>query len=128
MLNFLRQSTGLRGAIGVMAAYALALQMLLAGMAGAQMAAADPAALSVICYGATEGGHDTPSPNSGKPVNHVTCVVCSVASLAPQLPETATPVVVRFAMATAYVPARNAVHTAARRHDPKSSQGPPQTA
>lgn len=127
MLNFLRQKAGLRGAIGVVAAYALALQMLLAGMAGAQMAAADPAGLSVLCYttgDSSESGHG----KTGAPVHHVTCVVCSVAPLAPPLPETATPAVFRVGLTTAYVSARHVAAPTERQHNPKSSQGPPQTA
>jgi hypothetical protein len=125
MLNFLRQRAGLRGAIGVMAAYALALQMLLAGMAGAQMAAADPSGLFVTCYGAetADGGH---TPNTQR-INHVTCVVCGVTSLAPPLPEAATPVVFRSGITAAYVPFDGRSPVAARRHDPKSAQGPPHT-
>jgi hypothetical protein len=129
MFKFLRQKAGLRGAIGVVAAYAFALQMLLTGLAGAQMAAADPTGQFVTCYGA-EGDHGASSNDSGTNtprVNHVTCVVCGVASLVPPLPEAANPVVFRSGVAAAYVSVYGRRHVADRRHDPKSAQGPPQT-
>lgn len=128
MLNLLRHRAGLRGTIGVVAAYALALQVLFAGLAGAQMAAADPVGQSVICYGAetVDGDHGAQKPGTQR-IHHVTCVVCGVVSLATPAPETATPVVFRVGVAAAYTSFVDRPPVAARRHDPKSAQGPPQT-
>jgi hypothetical protein len=128
MLNLLRQRARWRGAVGIMAAYALALQMLLAGMAGAQLAAADPAAQSVICYGASDAAAADHGQNPGAPrIHHVTCVVCGTVSLTPPLAEAATPVVFRAGTTAAYVSVDGRRHVAARRHEPKSARGPPQT-
>ncbi|RAI27682.1 hypothetical protein CH338_29870, partial [Rhodoplanes elegans] len=78
----------LKRAVGLLAAYALALQMLLAGMVATEMAAAGDGA-AALCFG-TAGAADTTgvdgagtSAPAGAPHTHPPCAVCAFASLAP---------------------------------------------
>lgn len=117
---------GLRAWVALMAAYAFALQMLFTGMIAAQSAAAAPADPFAICYSsdkATDGGH-----NTGAPVAHQTCIVCTVAPGASLPPAVVHPIVFRFSVAVTFQPAVAPPDIANRSHTPRSSQGPPQTA
>jgi hypothetical protein len=115
----------LRGAVGIAAAYAFVLQMMLVGIVGTQMAAAAPNPFA-ICYGEA---HDAgANGKTGAPVNHATCAVCSLLSSSPlvadasgaNVPAPAVTLVLRIVFQ--HVPG------ATSRHSPRSSQGPPQAA
>jgi hypothetical protein len=80
-----------RHAIALIAAWLVALQAFLAGVATAQAAAmlAAPAAIDVICHGSPNGGGaDSTAPGTAK-VEHLCCVSCT--SAAPALPPPAAP-------------------------------------
>ena len=80
-----------RHAIALIAAWLVALQAFLAGVATAQAAAmlAAPAAIDVICHGSGNGGGaDSTAPETAK-VEHLCCVFCT--SAAPALPPPAAP-------------------------------------
>jgi hypothetical protein len=117
---------GLRGTVGVAAAFVLALQMLLAGVLATQMAVAAPAGPSAICYG--EGhGTDSDSPSKSR-IYHASCAVCTLASFAPPVPDAAPSLTVVATVHAVVHPLRNVSPLADRHHDPRSSQGPPQAA
>ena len=81
-----------RHAVALIAAWLVALQALLAGVATAQATAmlAAPAAIDVICHGSGNGGGgaDSTAPGTAK-VEHLCCVFCT--SAAPALPPPAAP-------------------------------------
>ena len=81
-----------RHAIALIAAWLVALQAFLAGVATAQAAAmlAAPAAIDVICHGSGSGGGatDGTAPETAK-IEHLCCVFCT--SAAPALPPPAAP-------------------------------------
>ena len=78
-----------RHAIALIAAWLVALQAFLAGVATAAMLAA-PAAIDVICHGSGSGGGatDGTAPETAK-IEHLCCVSCT--SAAPALPPPAAP-------------------------------------
>jgi hypothetical protein len=80
-----------RHAITLIAAWLVALQAFLAGVATAQAAAmlAAPASVDVICHGSgSGGGADSTAPGTAK-IEHLCCVSCT--SGAPALPPPAAP-------------------------------------
>ena len=122
MIDILRRKTGLRAVTAMVAAYAFALQMLLTGVVATQMAAANPADPFVICTSTgVDGGHGT----TGKAVNHLTCAVCSLATSTPTVSGEHAAVVFQIAVPALYTPADAASASGTRRHEPRSSQGPP---
>lgn len=107
------------------AAHALALQLLLAGIVATQMAIAPAAdAAAMLCAELGHGG----SPDGGQPatgLHHVPCVICAFAAAAAPLPEAGA---LDAPRALAHAIERHedtAAIATARRHDPRSSQGPP---
>jgi hypothetical protein len=69
--------------IAMVAAYALALQVLLSGMAGGHfMAAADASAgnLFVICHGSGNGSFDNPELPDKQPLPQSPCVLCTLTN------------------------------------------------
>ena len=72
-----------RHAIALIAAWLVALQAFLAGVATAQAAAmlAAPAAIDVICHGSGNGGGatDGTAPETAK-IEHLCCVFCTSAA------------------------------------------------
>jgi hypothetical protein len=125
MMRLMRRLAWLRAAVGLTAAYVLALQMLLGGVAATQMAVADPAA-SIICYGDhQQSGQDG---KTGTRIHHASCVVCALASLAPPVPEIADVLAPVAVAATAVSTAIAVLPPARLRHEPRTSQGPPATA
>ena len=70
--------------VGIAAAYAFALQMMLVSIVGTQMAAAAPNPFA-ICYG---DAHDIgANGKTGAPVSHAACAVCSLLSSSPLVAE-----------------------------------------
>jgi hypothetical protein len=124
VLAGLRANRWLRSAAGIGCAYALALQMLLAGVVATQMAVAEPAN-AVICYGNHSGDGGT---SGGERIHHAACVVCALASLAAPACDATQAYPLRLAV-TADIHFISALPAhAGRRHTPRSSQGPPATA
>jgi hypothetical protein len=122
----LRRRVWMRAAIALFSAYTLVVQVLLANIIATQMAVTSPADPFAICYG-TGGnppGHDQPAGH----VSHSHCVVCSFASFAPPLPHAiAVTAFVQSSVEPVFFAARMFAPARAR-HDPRTSQGPPQTA
>ncbi|TAK47309.1 MAG: DUF2946 domain-containing protein [Xanthobacteraceae bacterium] len=127
MLARLRGKGWLRGAIGVATAFVFAVQMLMAGIAATQMATAGPFDSSAICY----GGHSSDDNGAGSPtkqINHATCVICVLASFSAPLPSKVEPAHPIEAFVTAADrPAAQIRLATSRNHNPRTSQGPPQT-
>ena len=119
-----------RAAIGLIAAYAIALQTLFAALAPlpAHAQAGDIAGLHVLCFGSGNsaqsdtGDPDAPAPASGK----FHCVLCGTfAAAAAILPEAAAAfaphdaiIVVLYPPAPDFAPARHAVRTGPARAPP----------
>ena len=123
-----RQQSCLKGAVGAVVAFVFALQMMLAGIAATQMAAADPADPFVICYGSDHAPDGDTGSGKGAPVHHAACAICVLAAFSPPVPEAATLQLVRGSASAALHLAPQVQHGPASKHDPRSSQGPPQTA
>ncbi len=117
-----------RRVVGIVAAYLIALQMVLAGAMSAQMAAASANDLGVICAEADGGAaHDTGAPNSA--VLHKNfCAVCAFAAHAAPVPAMAVETLVRSAgeLRLGSFAAWAARDT--RLREPRLSQGPPANA
>lgn len=117
--------SGWRKIIGVVAIYAVALHVILTGLAPLAAAAASADPLSVICHSVPAGapGHDQGVPAPGHACEH--CNLCS-ALAPPPAPVTS--------MAVTLAPARvlhvlRPLSTSARTalaSDPKLARGPPQ--
>ena len=128
MLEFFRRNIHLRSCVAIVAAYAMALQMLLASIA--PMPAATPALDGesfVICH----GNGDSPADDQGKTapaVRHLACVMCSMVSFAPSFAEAFTTAVLLVARAAPFDISQAILTARGRRHDPRTSQGPPQLA
>jgi hypothetical protein len=128
VLEFFRRNIHLRSCVAIVAAYAMALQMLLASIA--PMPAATPALGGesfVICH----GNGDSPADDQGKTapaVRHLACVMCSMVSFAPSFAEAFTTAVLLVARAAPFDISQAILTAHGRRHDPRTSQGPPQLA
>ncbi|HVG52227.1 MAG TPA: hypothetical protein VM867_11400 [Xanthobacteraceae bacterium] len=128
MLNFLRRHSGLRSVAANAAAFVFALQLILAGLISTQMAAnaaAGHASFFELCYGA---GAPSDDGSAGTKVFHQTCAVCAFSAAAPPLPEVAAAGRVVFSILVVHVAVEQSSLTSERRHESRSSQGPPQTA
>jgi hypothetical protein len=126
-LEFFRQNIRLRSGVAIMAAYAVALQMLLAAMAPMQAPAPVLGDESfVICHG--NGDSPADQGKTAPAVRHVACVMCSMVSFAPSFAEAFTTVVLLVARAAPFDISQAILTAHGRRHDPRSSQGPPQLA
>ena len=126
-MNGLRQRGSWRGAIGLIAAYAIALQAVLAAFAPLPANAQDFGRLGIICFGSGSvaqpaGDTDAPMPAAG--AYH--CVLCGLAPAALPQPEMLhTPL--RHAECTEY---RNPAEQAyIARPEPRAgpSRAPPRT-
>jgi hypothetical protein len=126
-LKFMRRNGWGRGLVGIIAGQVVALQLLLAGVLASQMAVADSIGALAICHNDASPAGEQPGPADAH-LKHGTCAVCAFAAVAPLLP--AGQAVALHRQASDLAPARpqRQVVDRARRHDPRSSQGPPQTA
>lgn len=120
----------LRGAVGILVGYALALQLLLAGVVASRMALADPANPFEICL--SDSVEHAPGDDSGKSsgiVVHQKCVVCALAAYAPPLADAPSQPAFDATQSNAE-PWPVAIPTPGldERHHPRSSQGPPAAA
>lgn len=68
--------------IAMIAAYAVALQMLLSAAVASQMAAAAPSGASPICYGASLAGGGT-GQGDAVLLHEASCILCSIGLSAP---------------------------------------------
>jgi hypothetical protein len=115
-----------RATVGILVAYTLVLQLLLGGIAAAQMAAAhanDPAA---ICFGGASSTED-----QGKarlPVDYASCVVCALISFSAPLPEGTGSGVFELDTGAQSIVATGTLSLGSSRHDPQTARGPPVTA
>jgi hypothetical protein len=115
--------------VAIAAAYCLALQAILAAILLPQMqfrADAAPGDHLVICHSESTAGSGPAEPSDA--ARHAACAVCvqAHATVDAAPPRASLP-----AAAVAYAAYRlptPAVHAAQRPHEPRSSQGPPQSA
>jgi hypothetical protein len=88
VLRMRKSDICLRPWIAVVSAYALALQVLLSGVLGSLLVAADhasPGTQFYICHGGDGGGDGEPD-GAGKPPGHQThCVLCVLANGSPAI-------------------------------------------
>jgi hypothetical protein len=115
--------------IAIVAAYAVALQMLMGAVIGAQAGAALPSDAFVICFG-NGGAQDAPGQHNNPTLDHDLCArLCAQAMTAAADVPPATPVVSllllgeQIAVSPRPVPLRLAPQPSPRR-----AQGPPQIA
>jgi hypothetical protein len=79
MLQRIRDYARRRPWIEIAAAYAVALPMILAGLSGGALNAANADSFSIICQtGGHSGGEDR---GGSSPVDHASCVLCAVSHL-----------------------------------------------
>jgi hypothetical protein len=123
-MAFVLQRPRLKSVIGIACAYALALQIVLAGIGAAQIVATDPASQVAICYSGSQDDRDGPS---NAPIDHATCVVCAFVSCAPLLAGPASLPGVVLGAEVAFQPTPRPYRGTKKDHDPRSSQGPPPT-
>ena len=127
MSRRVRRSAWLGHAVSVIFAFALAFQLIATSFLATQMAVAPSTDAVALCSGhASDDGADTGKVRDHS--GHVTCLVCAFASSVPPLPEAATVFTLRAGVTASFPPISPAGVIAACRHDPRCSQGPPQTA
>lgn len=114
-----------RPAVALTAAYALAMQVLLASVLAAGMAAVPPADASVICYGSASESGGKPA---HAPTHRADCALSCAQGFSPVaiLPDVSPTFI--FTAGEAIEPARVAVFILPPRPSPKLAQGPPQNA
>jgi hypothetical protein len=114
--------------VGILAAYLVALQMVLAGAMSAQMAAATADDLGLICSEMDSGSsHDTSAPAST--VLHKNfCAVCAFAAHAAPLPAPAIRMPARSASELRLATFAAWAARDTRLREPRLSQGPPANA
>lgn len=116
-------------AVGLVAAYALALQMLLAGVIATRMAVAG-ATLDALCFGI---GSSTVDP--GGDIDHAPhrlagdpCAICAFASLTPPAPVPAGLTPPQARRRPRRIARDKAARPEKRRREPRTSRGPPPAA
>ena len=120
----------LRAAVGLIAAYAIALQTLFAAFAPlpANASGADFDQLAVICFGS--GGNTTSSDDGGAPQHSAKyhCVLCgSLLAGAALIPDMASAPVRRYATVAAYISSPTETPTIATPARAGLSRAPPLT-
>lgn len=124
MRNFSHLQRKGRPWIAMIAAYAVALQMLLTAAVASQMAAV-PSGSSPICYGAalTDGaGHD-----GVMPLHQASCVLCSIGLSASVDPVVASVTPAYCCQDVVFEDQATSSSLAQAPPSPRLSQGPPQT-
>jgi hypothetical protein len=114
-----------RALVGLLAAYAFALQIILTGVAAGQMAAVSGADPFAICY--SEHGGDQ-QPAGTKTAHQTCCIVCATAPLAHLSAPTNTLAVAQLGNDVTFQGVSERVTPLVRLHSPRTSQGPPQVA
>ena len=123
----MRQGRKWRTWVGVVAAYALALQTFLTAVVATKMAAA-PSDSFTICLANSDQSGDQHQPTGTTHPAHQTCIICSYASTAavPPSPVTIAFVWVSDAPASWQMPRTSA--SLGKQRSPQVPQGPPQAA
>jgi len=117
-----------RRAVGIVAAYLIALQMVLAGAMSAQMAAAAANDLGLICSVVDDGlPHDPGAPASAV-LHKDFCAVCAFAAHAAPLPAPAVELPARSAKELSLATFAAWAARDTRLREPRLSQGPPANA
>jgi hypothetical protein len=128
--RFRSSQARMRPWIAMVAAYALVLQMLLAGIAASDMAAAeaDPLGQSfTVCL----GGDAAPVNDDNQlpaPVHHQHCVLCTIATGSAAIEPTAAVLLPAPDLGAASCRATKDARVLSPHPTPKLSQGPPQIA
>jgi hypothetical protein len=118
----------LRAWIGVVAAYAIALQALLTSVVATQMAVAAPSDPFAICWSGADGAGPQQQPTGTTHAAHQACIVCSFASAAAAPPSPTTVAVEPIRAATISWQTLYAPLHLERQRSPQIPQGPPQIA
>jgi hypothetical protein len=117
-----------RRAVSIVAAYLIALQMVLAGAMSAQMAFAAPSDLGFMCADADGGtAHETGAPKQAA-LHKAFCAVCAFTAHAAPLPSPVSDVVARRAEDVRLATFAAWAARDTRLREPRSSQGPPANA
>ena len=114
--------------IGVILSYVLAIQLVATGFVATRMAIAASEDAVELCHG---HGPDDGAADAGKTSHHgghAACLVCAFASLSPPLPETAMVFSPRSGTTASFLLQPAFGRIGDDRHEPRNSQGPPQTA
>jgi hypothetical protein len=123
----MRQGRRWRAWVGVVAAYALALQTLLTAVVATKMAAASSDSFT-ICLANSDQTGDQHQPTGAAHPAHQNCIICSHASTAAVPP---SPVTIAFAWigeATVSWQMLRAPASLSKQRSPQVPQGPPQIA
>ena len=124
-LALFRRRSAVRAWVAVATAYAFALQLLLTGIVLTQMtvgASADPFVICSSDAGSPDGSHG----GNGSHAAHQACAICSFASSAPLFAAAGHPIPLAIEAAAVFHPAAIGLAAPSGRHNPRSSQGPPQ--
>jgi hypothetical protein len=127
VVRFLATRTGLRICVAVLAAYAVALQMVLASIVPVHIFSGDTsfAADLALCQGDRTVPHGAPAPSNQ--LDH--CPPCIFNPAAGALPPVTASISVAPVAVGSVIPARAATALATIRHPtPRLSQGPPHSA
>jgi len=123
----MRQGRKWRAWVGVVAAYALALQTLLTAVVATRMAAA-PSDSFTICLANSDQSDDQHQPTGTTHPAHQTCIICSYASTAAVPPSAVTIAFVLIGDATVSWQTPRTPVVLSKQRSPQVSQGPPQAA
>ncbi|WP_322517286.1 hypothetical protein SR870_07020 [Rhodopseudomonas palustris] len=127
MIGWWRRQGGIRRAVGVIAGQLFVVQLLLAGVVATEMAVADAIGIPTICSSSVAPTGDG-SDHSNTPIHHVTCSICTFASLSGPLPEPDVVAILRTSLDVGSGSDSISTIREADRFEPRSSQGPPQAA
>ncbi|MGJ5205699.1 DUF2946 family protein [Bradyrhizobium sp. HKCCYLR20261] len=116
-----------RRTVGILAAYLIALQMVLAGAMSAQMAAAAANDLGVICTDIDGTVHGTSAPDSAV-LHKDFCAVCAFAAHAAPVPTPVAALLLRSASELRLASFAAWAARDSRLREPRLSQGPPANA
>jgi hypothetical protein len=123
-----RNRVFMRRCVGVAVAYAVAIQMVLAGLGISHMAAADAAPVTdllVICQG--NGSSNDQGEPGGRPVQHQPpCILCTMALESPGILPVVTVSFSPLAIGGSILFSPTARVAVSRIKTPRLSQGPPQ--
>jgi hypothetical protein len=125
VLAILRADHWLKRVAGIGCAYALALQMLLAGAVATQMAVAAPLDAAICVAGHAPDGQDG---NSGGHAHHFHCTVCALVTFAAPPFDAVQAQLAPAVVAAPLQPQPAALAPVNPCHTPRSSQGPPRAA
>jgi len=114
--------------IGVILSYVLAVQLVAMGLVATRMAIAASEDAIELCHGLASGDETPDTDKTSHHGGHGACLVCAFASVSPPLPETATVFSRRSGSAVSLRLKSAFGRMGDDRHEPRTSQGPPQTA